>query len=101
MFKSNYKDLTLKRILQRGTYENLDDFLCRNIKLSKKKRLLHNTSKRKLSKNNQKSKIITINSMDNLGKKDLSISILTPTLNKNVVDIIKIGADAYDVLVSG
>ena len=32
--KVNHKDLTPKRILQKSTDENLDDFLSRNIKLS-------------------------------------------------------------------
>ena len=93
--KVNHEQLTLKQILQRSIDENLDDFLSRNIKLSKKKRRLCNISKQKLSGDNQKPKIVAISSMDNLGKKDLPISIPIPVLDKSVVDVAMIGADAY------
>ena len=45
--------------------------------------------------NNQKPKTIIINSIDNLGKKDLPISTLTPTLDKSIVDIAIIGTNTY------
>ena len=93
--KVNHEDLTPKRILQRGTNENLDDFLSRNIKSSKKKRRLRNTSKRKLSGDNQKPKIVAISSVNILGKENLPISTTIPTLVKSVVDVVIIGADVY------
>ena len=95
MPKVNRKDLTPKRILQRGTNENLDDFLSKTIKLSKKKKWLRNASKRRLSRDNQKPKIVAISSVDNLNKEDLSISTPISTLDKSVMDIAMIGADTY------
>ena len=71
--------------------------MSRNIKLSKKKRWLRNAFKRKLSGDNQKLKIVTISSIDNLDKKNLPISIPTPTFDKSVVDVVIIGADTYHV----
>ena len=47
---------------------------------------------------NQKPKTVAINFIDNLGKKDLSISTLTPTLDKSIVDIAIIGGNAYCVV---
>ena len=93
--KVNHEDLTLNWILQRGIDKNLDDFLSRNIKLSKNKRRLRNVSKRKLSGNNQIPKIIAISSMDNLSKENLPISTFIPIHDKSVVDIVIIGADIY------
>ena len=95
MLQLNHKDLTPKRILQRGRDENLDDFLSKTIMLSKKKRRLYNVSKRKLSADNHKPKMIAIRSLNNLDKIDLLISILTLTLDISVVNVAMIGANAY------
>ena len=65
------------------------------IKLSKKKRRLRNISKRKLNKNNQKPKMVTIGSLDNLDKEDLPISIPKSIFDKSIIDVAMIGADVY------
>ena len=90
--KVNHKDLTSKQILQRCIDENLDDFLIKNIKLAKKKRWLHNTSKRKLSGVNQKSKIVGISLIDNSGKEDFPILPTTLIFDKIVIDVALISA---------
>lgn len=45
--------------------------------------------------NKQKSKTIVISSFDNLDKKNLLILIFISTLDKSVINIVIIGADAY------
>ncbi len=48
-----------------------------------------------MSIDKQKSKTIVISSFDNLDKKDLLILIFISTLDKSVINIVIIGADAY------
>lgn len=95
MFKVNHEDHTPKRFFKKDKNGNLHNFLSRNINLSKKKKRLRNVSKRKLNKDNQKLKIVTINLVNNLGKKNLPILISMPRFDKNVVNIIMKDKDVY------
>ena len=89
------QNITPNRIFQRGSVENLDNFLKTIEKISKKKRRLANAFKRKLSMGKQKPKTVVISSLDNSHKEDSPISILAPILGTDVVHVAIIGADAY------
>lgn len=64
-------------------------------KLSNKKKYFINTFKQKLSINIQKPKAIGISFVFNLSKKVLPKLILILILDKNVIDIVMIGINAY------
>lgn len=84
-----------KYILKQGSEENLDNFLNKIQKLSNKKRQFINITKLKLGRNKQKPKTVMIDSFDNLGKKYLLILILTPIVDKSVIDKAMIDIDPY------
>ncbi len=91
MFEAKQEDITLKQILKRGTNEKLDNFLSTTIKISSKKRLLLNSSKRKFIKEKLRSETVIISSLDNFGNEALPTIILIPITNTDVIDITMIG----------
>lgn len=87
-------DITLNRILKRGSSKNLDGFLKTTKKILKKKSWLANTFKQKSSIDEQNFKIVIIDTFDNLSKKNLPILTLAPIFAKYMKDVAIAGVDA-------
>ena len=92
------KDITLQKIIKRGSKEDITDFLQTLNKLSSKKRKQINKSKRNMSIREISSRKVTINSLDSSDKKELPVPI--PTIKKSSpkakdIHIAIIGVNAY------
>lgn len=95
MPKAKYKNIILKQILKRGTDEKSDDFWSIIIMISSKKKHLSNTSKQKSIKRKPRFEIVVINSFNNSDHKLFLTLTIIPIPNKNIVDIVRIGINAY------
>ena len=71
------EDITPRKMIKRGSKEDMTDFLQTPNKLSSKKRRQINKSKRKASIEESSSRKATINSLESSNKKELPIPIPT------------------------
>ena len=92
------EDITPRKMIKRGSKEDMTDFLQTPNKLSSKKRRQINKSKRKASIEESSSRKATINSLESFDKKELPVPIPTTKTSEpkaKDIDIAMIGADAY------
>ena len=92
------EDITPRKMIKRGSKENMTDFLLTPNKLSSKKRRQINKSKWKASIGETSSRKATFSSLESSDKKELPVSIpTTKTLEPKAkdIDIAIIGADVY------
>ena len=92
------KDITLRKMIKRGSKEDMTDFLQTPNKLSSKKRRQINKSKRKASFRETSSRKAIIYSLDSPNKKESPVSIPATTKSKpkaKDINITIIDADAY------
>lgn len=98
IFIATYQDVFLNQILKRDSAEKIDDFLKTLEKMSKTKKQLINTAKRKLNINKSKYKTDPISTLNHSGKEQLLIliqEIKILTLDTKEVNIVIIGANVY------
>ena len=94
------EDITPRKMIKRGSKEDMTDFLQTPNKLSSKKRGQINKSKRKASIRKTSPRKATISSLESSDKKELPVPILTTKTSKpkaKDIDIAMIGANAYRV----
>ena len=92
------EDITPRKMIKRGSKEDMTDFLQTPNKLSSKKRRQINKSKRKASIEKSSSRKAIINSLESSDKKKLPVPILSTKTSEpkaKDLDIAMIGADAY------
>ena len=92
------KDITLQKMIKKGSKEDMTDFLQMPNKLSGKKRRQINKSKRKTSLGETSSRKAIISSLDSLDKKELPVPIPATIKSESKakdIDIAMIGSDAY------
>ena len=92
------EDITARKIIKKGSKEDMTDFLQTPNKLSSKKRRQINKSMRKISIGETSSRKATISSLDSSDKKELPVPIpakKTSEPKTKDIDIAMIGADAY------
>ena len=92
------EDITPRKMIKKGSKEDMTDFLQTPNKLSSKKRRQIDKSKRKASIGETSSRKATISSLESSDKKELPVSIpITKTSEPKTkdIDIAMIGADAY------
>ena len=92
------EDITPRKMIKRGSKEDMTDFLQIPNKSSSKKRRQINKSKQKASIKESSSRKATINSLESSNKKELLVPIPTTKTSEpkaKDIDIAMIGADAY------
>lgn len=92
------KDIIPRKIIKKGSKKDITDFLQTPNKLSSKKKRQINKNKQKASISKTSSRKTTINSLNNLDKKELSIPIVATKISElkaKHIDIAIIGADVY------
>ena len=92
------EDITPRKMIKRGSKEDMTDFLLTPNKFSSKKRRQINKSKRKVRIGETSSRKATISSLESSDEKELPVPILTTKISEpkaKDIDIAMIGVNAY------